>query len=132
MSIIDRFLQLNLPVDQCVVIGSGILDALNLRQSRDIDIVARPDLFAVLETSGEWEVSVVRGETKLEKGDVEVWQSWGSEGVPNFSDLFENSVIVSGVHFANPEFVLAWKRQQHRDKDVNDIRMLEEYLHHER
>lgn len=132
MSIIDRFLQLDLPVDQCVVIGSGILDALDLRQSRDIDIVARPDLFAVMETSGEWRVSVVRSETKLEKDDVEVWQSWGSEGVANFSDLYENSVIVRGVHFANPEFVLAWKRQQHRDKDVNDIQLLEEYLHHER
>lgn len=132
MSIIERFKRLELPATQCVVIGSGILDALGLRASRDIDLVVQPNLFAMLQISPDWHTGTAHGETVLEKDDVEVWQSWGSDGVPNFEELYVGSVEVDGIHFANPQFVLAWKRKRRRGKDIEDIRLLEEYLRHER
>lgn len=128
MSIIDRFHQLGVPADQSVIIGSGILDALALRPSRDIDLVVSSDLFTSLQASGEWQVTVVHDETVLTKDDAEVWLSWGSAGVPNFTKLYDGGVTIGGVRFADPRFVIEWKRQNAREKDLRDIQLLEEYL----
>lgn len=131
MSVIERFLQLNLPPSECVVIGSGILDALDLRASRDIDIVASADLFDRLRTSAEWHTTVVHGELKLQKGDAEVWQSWGSAGVPNFDILSASGMTIGGVQFASPGFVITQKRERGQPKDTQDITLLERYEAHE-
>lgn len=128
MTITERFLRLDLPADQCVVIGSGVLDALELRRSGDIDLVVTGDLFDRMAHQGGWRVEERHGETVLLKDDVELWRSWGNGGVPNFDALYEHSLEVQGVHFATPAFVLAQKRRSAREKDMRDIQLLEEYL----
>lgn len=129
MTIVERFLALGLPADRCVVIGSGILDALDLRRSTDIDLVVDQTLFGQLQESGDWSEEARYGETVLLKDDAEVWLSWGSEGIPNFTDLYSTGMTVDGVRFASPEFVLEWKKAQRREKDLRDIELLEGYLH---
>jgi hypothetical protein len=125
MSIIERFLKLDLPAEQCVVIGSGILDALGLRKSDDIDLAVSPELFSQLQVMDGWVSEEKHGEIFLLKDDVEVWQDWGTDEESSFSNLYKNSVVIQGVHFANPQFVLGWKKQRNREKD---IQLLEEYL----
>jgi hypothetical protein len=128
MSIIERFLKLDLPAGKCVVIGSGILDALGLRKSDDIDLAVSPELFSQLQVMDGWVSEEKHGEIFLLKDDVEVWQDWGTDEESSFSNLYKNSVVIQGVHFANPQFVLGWKKQRNREKDVKDIQLLEEYL----
>lgn len=128
MTIIERFWSLGLPADQCVVIGSGVLDALNLRRSTDIDLVVDEALFEQLRRSGEWSIENRTGGTVLLKDDVEAWLSWGSHGVPNFRDLYETSLEVDGIHFASPQFVIEQKRLRGQQKDFSDIQLLEGYL----
>ena len=130
MTIVERFLRLEMPVEQCVIIGSGVRDALNLRRSGDIDVVVSDELFSRLSGDGRWRAEVRHDETVLLMEDVELWRSWGSDGVPNFDDLFGSSIEVEGVHFADPAYVLEQKRKSLREKDVQDIRLLEEYLSH--
>ena len=131
MTIVERFLKLGLPATRCVVIGSGILDALQLRPSADIDLVVDEALFDELQQVPEWRAEVRYGETVLLREDVEVWMSWGSEGRPNFKELYATSLTVGGVHFAHPEVVLAWKKAKRRPKDLQDIDLLEGYLQHD-
>ena len=51
----DKVKALNLPLDQIIVIGSGILDQLGIRPASDIDLAASPDLMKNLsEESGDW------------------------------------------------------------------------------
>ena len=128
MTIVERFRRLGLPAEECVVIGSGVLDALNLRRSGDIDLVVSEALFARMRDQAEWQAEVRHDETVLLKDDVELWCSWGSGGVPNFAALYREGIDVQGVRFATPEFVLRQKRQLRREKDVHDIHLLEEYL----
>lgn len=128
MSIVERVKELGLPLDQVVVIGSGILDALELRPARDIDLVVTPGLFAQLRGSGQYQVSVVRGETVLQRDDQEIWLSWGNEAEPNFDTLFNQGVVLEGVCFAHPRFVLAQKRLRCTPKDRRDIALLEARL----
>ena len=128
MRIIKRFFELNLPPEHCVVIGSGLLDALNLRESSDIDLVVSEELFVRLRQADGWQAEVKYGETVLTKGDAEVWLSWGSRGTPNFKQLYEQGVSIDGVRFVDPVFLLNWKKDRASDKDLRDVKLLEEYL----
>ena len=129
MSIIHRVEALNLPPEEFVVIGSGILDALRLRESGDVDLVISPDLFAMLQNDDSWNVGEKRGEPIVTKGDTEAFLSWGSVGrVPNFRELYDAGVAIEGIRFANPHFVMRWKQGRGMQKDLRDIALLEEYL----
>lgn len=128
MTIIERVKELNLPLDQVVVIASGVLDALNLRKAGDVDLVITPELLDILSRSAEWHLATKHGEPIITKDDVEAFLSWGSEGVPNFQQLQANGLTIDGVRFADPRFVIEWKRGRMNEKDKRDIALLEGYL----
>ena len=128
MSIVERTKALGLPLDQIVVIGSGVMDALGLREARDIDLVVTMTLFDELKQTGEYKLTVKFDQEVLEKDDAEIWLSWGNEGVENFYQLYADGITMGDVRFANPEFVLWWKRDANRPKDQNDIELLSSYL----
>jgi len=46
---------LNLPKDQFIVVGSGILSAKKIRPAYDLDIVATEELFDLCKIKGDWE-----------------------------------------------------------------------------
>lgn len=128
MTIVERVKKLNIPLDQTVVIASGILDALGLRKAGDVDLVITLDLLNALSQAPDWYLATKHDEPIITKGDVEAFLSWGSEGVPNFRELYDNGVTIEGVRFADPQFVIDWKRQRNSEKDKVDIALLEEYL----
>lgn len=128
MSITHRVRELGLPLNQVVVIGSGVLDALSLREADDIDLAVSDRLFSSLKRSGKFELSVRHGQEVLERGAAEIWQDWGSGRAMSFEVLYTNGIEIDGVRFCHPQTVLAWKRNMYRDKDVDDIALLEAYL----
>lgn len=130
--ITQRVLELNLPLDQVVVIGSGVLDALDLRSAGDVDLVVSQDVFDSLTSADGWTLGEKHNKPIAQRGDVEVFLSWGNDGIPNFESLFADSLVVEGVHFADPQFVIDWKQGRGTDKDLRDIALLKEYLADER
>ena len=48
MDVIAEVKKLGLPLGQYVVIGSGIMAQLGLREANDVDIAVTPDLYAKL------------------------------------------------------------------------------------
>ena len=125
--IIERIKELRFPLDQIIVIGSGILDAYGLRQADDIDLVVTPELYKKLQSTGEYIEGEKHGEAYLLKGKVEVWMTWGVGN--DFATLWEDGVTVEGVRFVNPHFLIERKRERGNKKDIKDIEMLEQYLH---
>lgn len=128
MTIIERVKQLNLPLDQLVVIGSGLLDALELRKANDIDLVLSAELFAQLVKQPEWHVAVKNVELVIRSSDTEAFLSWRRDGRPNFGELYNGATVIDGIHFANPQYVIDWKRMSASDKDLRDIALLEGYV----
>lgn len=57
MNIPQELATLNLPPNSFVVVGSGILNALGIRESNDIDLIVTPEVFASLEQRGYAESS---------------------------------------------------------------------------
>jgi hypothetical protein len=62
MTIISRIKQLRLPYGQYVVVGSGTLEVLGIRQAADIDIAVLPALHTALRATGKWDEDERYGE----------------------------------------------------------------------
>ncbi len=128
MTIVERVTALALPLDEVVVIGSGLLDALNLRRSRDIDLAVSQRLFCELKASGQYVLRVKHGEEVLEAEGIEIWQSWGESADMQYESLARTGVKIKGVVFCHPDIVVDHKRQRAQGKDMRDIALLEQYL----
>ena len=46
MNIIEKAKKLNFPAGEYVIVGSGTLDALGIRQANDLDVAVLPELHA--------------------------------------------------------------------------------------
>lgn len=118
--------QLALPSGEYVVIGSGLLDALGLRESRDLDLVVSDDLYQKLRASGAYTIEEKYDGEVLIAGDIEVWTGWKSDA--NFKVLIQSAYEVEGIAFANPDIIIKRKTERGSEKDLNDIRLLKEYF----
>lgn len=128
MTIVDRVKATVLPLDQLVVIGSGVLDALELRRSGDIDLAVSNELFEMLKLSGQYTCVEKYSDEVLLKDDLEIWKNWGLSDDLSFASLYKDGITISGVRFCNPVTVIAQKRARGLPKDLRDIELLEEYI----
>ena len=129
MDVIAEVKKLDLPLGQYVVIGSGIMARLGLREANDVDIAVTPDLYAKLRASGEWEEEERYGKIFLKKEAVEIiprldWESYSTTA----EEAIASAAILDGVPFMNLNELVAFKRALGRAKDLPDIAIIEEYL----
>ena len=129
MNIIAEVQKLDLPLGQYVVIGSGIMAQLGLRETNDVDIAVTPDLYAKLRASAEWEEEERYGKTFLKKEAVEInprldWESYSTTA----EEAIASATIIDGVPFMNLNELVAFKRALGRVKDLIDIVIIEEHL----
>jgi hypothetical protein len=127
-SLIQKLLALELPADDYVVFGSGPMMAHGLRESRDLDLLAR---------GAAWKKAVELGELRhkpegtgyvvLADGDIEVFEAWGP-GQWDTDKVIDTAEIIEGIRFADLKYTLDWKRRMGREKDLTDARLIEEHL----
>lgn len=131
LSIVDRVKALELPLEQVIVAGSGILDALNIRKSDDVDLLASQTLYDSLrEQTDTWSEESIYERQRLINNDqtVEVWYSWVSEaGILTFEQLKPSTAVVDDIRFFSLDYVHSWKCWMNRDKDQRDVSLIEEY-----
>ena len=127
----------NLTPDNCVVIGSGIMDAKGIRDSHDIDVVIKTDVYNKLKELEEFTVSDVHGREIIVDNEeiVEAGDSWIVLGKERFyDDLVKDSEIIDGVRFVTLDFLHRVKKswtendESPREKDFKDIELIESYL----
>lgn len=122
MQFSDRVKALNIPLDQIVVIGSGIVDQLGFRTANDIDLVVSPQVLEAAEASGAYTCGIRGTDNYCRRQGVELWSNWG-ESLP-YDTLAENAIVIDGVSFASPEVVIGQKHRRGTDKDRQDITWL--------
>ena len=123
---------LDLPLDQIIVIGSGILDQLGIRPASDIDLAASSDLMKKLsEESGDWLKKFDDNQRFYfvkDDGSAEVWDGWDFDGqTVSYDDLLDYAVEYDGVRFVDLEFLRKWKSWRGREKDVRDVELIDEW-----
>ena len=128
----DKVKALNLPLDQIIVIGSGILDQLGIRPASDIDLAASSDLMKNLsEKSGDWLKKFDDNQRFYfvkDDGSAEVWDGWVFDGQDvSYGELLSQSVEYDGVRFVDLKFLRKWKSWRGREKDVRDVELIDEW-----
>ena len=123
---------LDLPLDQIIVIGSGILDQLGIRPASDIDLAASSDLMKKLsEESSDWIKKFDDNQRFYfvkDDGSAEVWDGWEFDGqAVSYDGLLDCVVEYDGVRFVNLEFLSQWKKWRSREKDTQDVKLIDEW-----
>jgi hypothetical protein len=129
-SFILRIKATGLPLDQVIVIGSGVLAAHGIRSARDVDLIVPESLFAELEQNISWKRGTQGSASyALEKGDAEVWTDWSTDGTghPAYNELLPDTELIHGVRFITLEYLEKRKTERGTPKDVEDIRKIHEY-----
>ena len=128
----DKVKALNLPLDQIIVIGSGILDQLEIRPAVDIDLAVSSDLMKKLsEESSDWIKKFDDNQRFYfikDDGSAEVWDGWEFDGqVVSYDGLLDYVVEYDGVRFVNLEFLSRWKKWRSLEKDTQDVKLIDEW-----
>ena len=127
--------ELGLNPSNAIVIGSGILNVLNLRKSKDIDVVVTEEKYKELAANSRFKKEQNHGRELLTDGLFEIGTSWTVVGKTwKFDDLQKSpSIIANGVRYNTIEFLLDVKRHwisdgEDRQKDIDDVKLMERYL----
>jgi predicted nucleotidyltransferase len=123
---------LNIPKNDYVIMGSGIMFALGIRELErldDIDILVTQkgwDITKGLSTTlydDEWDCEYLY----LFDEQIEIWEGWGP-GQYISEELIKSSITIDGYNFCNIDEVVRWKKEVGREKDIKHIHMIENYL----
>ncbi|MCL5428106.1 MAG: hypothetical protein M1321_02905 [Candidatus Marsarchaeota archaeon] len=123
--------ELNLPMGKYAIFGSVPLAVHGIRETNDIDIIVTPELYARFEATGEWkEETLSDGGKKLVKDSFEVMKTWWSSDSyrRDVTKLIADAEMIDGVPVVRLEELLAWKKAFGREKDIMDVKLIEEYL----
>jgi len=129
MNIINKVKALNLPFGEYVVAGAGILEALNIRETNDVDVAVTKDLHKKLRETGEWEEEEKYGKIFLKKEKVDVipqldWEEYKT----TTEEAISSATVIEGIPFMNLEELIKFKTALAREKDFKDIELIKEYL----
>jgi len=130
----DKLDKLGLNPKNSVVIGSGILQALKIRNSNDIDIVASKNAYDRLKESGKFSAHLSKRKKEILKNDLfEIGTSWDVLGKRyELNDFNNDSEIIEGVRYITLDFLYGvkenWlKEGTARPKDITDLKLIKKY-----
>lgn len=128
---IQKIKKMKLPKGEYAIFGSGPLAIKGIRDSRDVDIIVSDDLFKSYETKPGWKVKKFerggRDIEMLEKDSIEFYRNWGP-GNWDIKQLIRESEIIDDLPFVKLEEVIRWKKISGREKDLNDIKLINKFL----
>lgn len=129
----QSLIQVGIPTDKAIIIGSGILDKLGIRKAADIDVVVPKDEFNKLADNDNFIKAQKFGGDyyKAVASDMEVWYYWWDlkkDIAISYDDLAENSVVIDGLRFVSLPFLRQWKVDYGRAKDIEDIKLIDEFM----
>jgi hypothetical protein len=123
MNISERLKELNLAENSFIVVGSGILNALSIRESSDIDLIVTEDVYARVEAEG-WDHDTWTDQTVLNRDVFDLGRFWYGKYT---KELLKDAQYVDGVPYLSLDDVYEWKKDMGREKDLGDLKLIESY-----
>ncbi len=126
--LLEQLKKLNLPRDEFAIFGGGPLGIRGLREIKDLDLIVLPGLWEELAQKYPVEETNFGGKAYRAHltDDIEAVSK------PGFGfdakEVIEKADVIDGIRFVNLETTIEWKRKMGRKKDLEDIRLIEEYL----
>ncbi|MFA5854582.1 MAG: hypothetical protein WC866_05920 [Patescibacteria group bacterium] len=132
LDVFEELKKLDLPSGEYIVLGSGILGALGIRDINDVDLLVSPQLFEKLLTDGWMYAEVeIEGRTrkKAYRDHYEAYQDfWYGTERPDAKQLISDAVTVRGFSFLSLEKLMEIKTVMGREKDLQDVLLIQKYL----
>lgn len=127
-NIFEQVKKLNLPMGKYVIFGSGPMGIRGIRECHDVDIIVSEGVLEEIKKNPAWKVKKFEtGRQTFVFGDIELWKDWWP-GKWDTEDLIKRADIIDDLPFATLEDVLKWKKIFGREKDLKDIKLIEEYF----
>jgi hypothetical protein len=120
--------RLDIPVGSYVVIGGGVLEALHLRETNDVDLVVTDAIYKMFKKRGWKEYIHDDGKRVLSHHGYQLMRTWMGR---SFRQLRTNAFKVSDVTFMNLDELERCKKQLGRPKDLDDVRLIHKYRAHQ-
>lgn len=137
MNIKNELKKFGLYPDNSVVIGSGILSALGIRESKDIDVVVDENTYLRLSFDSRFRKAENHGREVLVDDLFEIGTSLDVLGKNwKLNDFLNKSVVINDVRYITIQFFLDIKKnwladKNVRQKDIDDVKLIEDYLRKE-
>lgn len=132
--ILTKIRELNFPLGRYVLVGGASLAIRGIRETKDLDVIVLPSLFAELLTQG-WSLDDGYEERwnkkRVKRGDVEIYQDLFLEKKNTSVDIQEliaNAEMIEGFPFQPLDHLIMCKLDSARDKDLEDVIKIKEYL----
>lgn len=113
---------LGLSRDDYAIFGSGPLGIRGIRESADIDIVVRDEVW-----EGLCKKFPCEDDSFISVGDIDVvrdyWKKWF-----DMDELIDGADIIEGYRFVKLEHVVEWKKARGKEKDLRDVVLIDAYL----
>jgi hypothetical protein len=137
--LLEELKELNLPTDQFAVFGSGPMAIRGIRKAGDLDLIVTQKLWDSLLAQGYpvtremWKTTDVEGRVRdyprelISVGNIEIWRKWSFLS-DSADELIKDAEIFDDIRFVKLEKVIEWKKAFNRQKDKDDVKMIEDYL----
>jgi len=128
-TLLSELEKLNLPKDKFAITSSGPMGIRNIREINDLDIIVYPNLWQDLSTK----YKVIK-ENDLESiyiGNIQILGNGSLYTNPKFGDVISqinNADIIDQYRYIKLNTILEVKKLMSRPKDINDVKLIEEYL----
>lgn len=125
----DELKKLSLPEGEYAIFGSGPLWVRGIRESSDIDIITRGETWGWAKANGHVVSKEMSGLecAQFSDGAIEIYRDW-YPGNWNIDELIETAEVIEGVPFVPLVAVIEWKKKMGREKDIDDLALINEYL----
>lgn len=119
---------LHFPQDSFMVVGSGILNALHIRASNDIDLIISEELFYLLKDRG-WQIAKREdGTLKITYKQFECMTDWYGK---TLKEMLKDAIFIDDIPYMSLDDVYEWKRRLGRPKDLTDLQLIKNYRLHQ-
>ena len=115
---------LDLPKDKFAIFGSGPMAIREIRESHDIDIIVKYDLWEKLRH--KYSTALHQNPTCLKIGNIEIFKDWPPLS-GRIDEIIDSAETISGFPFVKLKYVVEWKTHFGREKDLKDIELINKY-----
>lgn len=130
----DKLRDYNLPLGEYAIVASGPLAARNIRKANDIDIIITDKLFSELAKKYEKQIAKnneVTVEVLKLSEDIEALhflKETIKNDQPTQDEQINSAEVIDGLSFQSLKDCIFFKKWSGREKDKNDLKLVEAYL----
>ncbi|HEX6976863.1 MAG TPA: hypothetical protein VF185_00700 [Patescibacteria group bacterium] len=127
--LLEELDKLGIPKDKMAITSSGPLGIRNLREINDLDIIVLPEVWSDLVK--KYDVTKEDNFESIYIGNVQVLGegSWFTDPkLGSVEEDIKNADVINGYRYVKLDKILKIKRLKDREKDIKDVKIIEEYM----